>query len=95
MTATISLDIKAESSVPTGKLIKLFHLSQQAYQPNTRLVPDRNDKGYEIIENDAGDQIYFSHEMVAGRMALTGCAAASYWNSHWRVRPTCEPDPSQ
>ena len=50
----------------TGKIIKLVHLSQQTYQPNTRLVPDRNDQGYGIIENDAGRQVYFSHEMVAG-----------------------------
>jgi cold shock CspA family protein len=52
--------------MPTGKIIKLIHLSQQTCQPNTRLVPDHNDKGYGIIENDAGRQIYFSHEMVAG-----------------------------
>jgi cold shock CspA family protein len=52
--------------MPIGKIIKLVHLSQQTYQPNTRLVPDRNDKGYGVIENDAGGQIYFSHEMVAG-----------------------------
>jgi hypothetical protein len=52
--------------MPIGKLIKLVHLSQQTYQPNTRLVPDRNDKGFGIIEDDAGRQIYFSHEIVAG-----------------------------
>jgi len=53
--------------MPTGKIIKLVHLSQQTYQPNTRLVPDRNDKGYGTIEDDAGREIYFSHELVAGR----------------------------
>ena len=52
--------------MPTGRIIKLVHLSQQTYQPNTRLVPDRNDKGYGIIESATGEQIYFSHEMVAG-----------------------------
>jgi cold shock CspA family protein len=52
--------------MPTGRIIKLVHLSQQTYQPNTRLVPDRNDKGYGIIESDAGGQIYFSHEMIVG-----------------------------
>jgi PAS domain S-box-containing protein len=53
--------------MPTGKIIQLVHLSQQTYQPNTRLVPDRNDKGYGTIEDDAGREIYFSHEMIAGR----------------------------
>lgn len=52
--------------MPAGKIIKLVHLSQQTYQPNTRLVPDRNDKGYGVIEDDAGREIYFSHEMIAG-----------------------------
>jgi cold shock CspA family protein len=53
--------------MPTGKIIKLVHLSQQTYQPNTRLVPDRNDKGYGTIEDDDGRESYFSHELVAGR----------------------------
>ena len=30
----------------TGKIKKLVHLSQQTYLPNTRLVPDHDDKGY-------------------------------------------------
>ena len=37
--------------MPIGKLIKLVHLSQARFMPNTRLVPDRNDKGYGIIDN--------------------------------------------
>ena len=50
----------------TGKLIKLVHLSQARFMPNTRLVPDRNDKGYGIIEDEAGREVYFPHDMVAG-----------------------------
>jgi len=51
----------------TGKLIKLVHLSQQRYMPNARLVPDRNDKGYGIIEDASGHEVYFSHESVENR----------------------------
>ena len=53
--------------MPTGKLIKLVHLSQQRYLPNTRLVPDHNDKGYGIIEDADGQEVYFSHEAVENR----------------------------
>jgi cold shock CspA family protein len=53
--------------MPTGKLIKLVHLSQQRYLPNTRLVPDHNDKGYGIIEDASGQEVYFSHEAVEFR----------------------------
>jgi cold shock CspA family protein len=53
--------------MPAGKLIKLVHLSQQRYMPNTRLVPDHNDKGYGMIEDAEGREVYFSHEMVEGR----------------------------
>jgi cold shock CspA family protein len=52
--------------MPSGKIIKLVHLSQQTYQPNTRLVPNRNDKGYGIIEGDDRREVYFSHEIIAG-----------------------------
>jgi cold shock CspA family protein len=54
-------------SMPTGKLIKLVHLSQQRYQPSSRLVPDHNDKGYGIIEAEDGREVYFSHEAVEFR----------------------------
>ena len=52
--------------MPTGKIIRIVHFSQQTFQPNTRLVPDRNDKGYGVIEDEAGREVYFSHELVAG-----------------------------
>jgi cold shock CspA family protein len=50
--------------MPVGKLKKLVHLSQQTYLPNTRLVPDHNDKGYGIIEDADGREVYFSHGVV-------------------------------
>jgi cold shock CspA family protein len=50
--------------MPTGKLIRLIHLSNQKYEPNTRLVPDRNDKGYGVIEDADGQEVYFSHDVV-------------------------------
>jgi cold shock CspA family protein len=53
--------------MPTGKLISLVHLSQQRYMPNTRLIPDHNDKGYGIIEDASGGEVYFSHEAVENR----------------------------
>lgn len=53
--------------MPTGKLIKLVHLSQQRCVLNARLVPDHNDKGYGIIEAEDGRQVYFSHEVVENR----------------------------
>jgi cold shock CspA family protein len=54
----------------TGKLIRLVHLSQQRYLPNTRLVPDHNDKGYGIIEDEQGREVYFSHEVVENRFGF-------------------------
>jgi cold shock CspA family protein len=56
--------------MPTGKLIKLVHLSQQRYLPNTRLVPDHNDKGYGVIEGADGREVYFSHEVVENRFGF-------------------------
>ena len=49
-----------------GKIIKLVHLSQQIHLPSTRLVPGRNDKGYGILQDDDGSEVYFSHEIVEG-----------------------------
>jgi hypothetical protein len=52
--------------MPSGKIKSLVHLSQQTFVPGTRLVPGHNDKGYGILEDDAGQEVYFSHEIVAG-----------------------------
>ena len=49
-----------------GKIKKLVHLSQQTHLPNTRLVPDHNDKGYGLIESKDGD-VYFHHVVVENR----------------------------
>jgi len=56
--------------MPTGKLIKLVHLSQQRCVLNTRLVPDRNDKGYGLIEDAEGREVYFSHEVVENQFGF-------------------------
>jgi len=56
--------------MPIGKLIKLVHLSQQRCVLNTRLVPDHNDKGYGVIEEADGSEIYFSHEVVENRFGF-------------------------
>ncbi len=49
-----------------GKIHKLVHLSQQTYQPNSRLVPGHNDKGYGTIDNGSGGEVYFLHDAVPG-----------------------------
>jgi cold shock CspA family protein len=54
----------------TGILKKLVHLSQQRHLPNTRLVPDHNDKGFGIIEDAEGREVYFSHEVVENRFGF-------------------------
>src|SRR6185503_20623018 len=59
-----------EDIMLTGKLIKLIHLSQQTFVPNTRLVPDHNDKGYGIIEDAEGREVYFAHEVVESRFGF-------------------------
>jgi len=56
--------------MPSGKLIKLVHLSQARCVLNTRLVPDHNDKGYGIIEDADGHEVYFSHEVVENRFGF-------------------------
>jgi cold shock CspA family protein len=56
--------------MPTGKLIKLVHLSQQPCVLATRLVPDHNDKGYGVIEDAEGREVYFSHEVVENRFGF-------------------------
>ena len=50
--------------MPIGILKTLIHLSQQANLLNARLVPDHNDRGYGIIEDADGREVYFSHEVV-------------------------------
>jgi len=50
----------------TGTIKKLVHLSQQTHVPSTRLVAGRNDKGYGILEDEDGREVYFSHEIIAG-----------------------------
>ena len=45
---------------------KLVHLSQQTYQPNSRLIPGHNDKGYGTIKDDIGREVYFLHDAVPG-----------------------------
>ena len=49
-----------------GKITKLVHLSQQTHVPSTRLVAGRNDKGFGFIAGADGQEVYFSHEIIAG-----------------------------
>jgi len=46
---------------------RLVYLSQQTYQPNSRLIRDHNDKGYGSIDDGSGREVYFSHDAVPGR----------------------------
>jgi cold shock CspA family protein len=52
--------------MPTGMIHKLVHLSQQTYQPNSKLIPGHNDKGYGTIDDGKGHEVYFSHDAVPG-----------------------------
>lgn len=54
----------------TGRLQKLVHLSQQRCVLSARLVPGHNDKGYGIIEDDQGREVYFAHDVVANRFGF-------------------------
>jgi cold shock CspA family protein len=56
--------------MPTGKLIKLVHLSQQRCVLSARLVPDHNDKGYGLIEDADGRHVYFAHDVVENRFGF-------------------------
>ena len=49
-----------------GTIHKLVHLSQQTYQPNSKLVPGHNDKGYGTIDDGHGHEVYFLHDVVPG-----------------------------
>ena len=53
-----------ELFMPVGFITRVVHLSQQRFLPNTRLVSDHNDKGYGIIQDAEGQEVYFSHEVV-------------------------------
>jgi cold shock CspA family protein len=49
-----------------GRINKLVHLSQQTYQPNAKLIPSHNDKGYGTLDDEHGQEIYFAHDAVPG-----------------------------
>lgn len=50
-----------------GTLIRLVHLAGSTYSQYSRLIPDRNEKGYGVIEDSHGKEVYFSHEAVESR----------------------------
>lgn len=50
----------------TGTVKKIVHLSQQTYLPYARAVSEHNEKGYGVIEDAEGRDVYFPHEVVEG-----------------------------
>jgi cold shock CspA family protein len=82
--------------MPLGKIKRLVHLSQQRFLPNTRLVPDHNDKGYGVIEAPDGQEVFFPHEAVDSRSGFEdvrrgqeveyALEAAGYLRAKW-VKP--------
>ena len=63
--------------MPIGKINKLVHLSQQTYQPNSKLIPGHNDKGYGTIDDEAGREVYFAHDAVPGSRGFDDLYRAS------------------
>jgi cold shock CspA family protein len=53
--------------MPTGSIKKLVHLSQQTHLRNASFFPDHNDKGYGLIADEQGREVYFRHDIVEGR----------------------------
>jgi cold shock CspA family protein len=49
-----------------GRINKLVHLSQQTYQPNSKLIPSHNDKGFGTLDDEHGREVYFAHDAVPG-----------------------------
>ena len=79
--------------MPTGILKKLVHLSQKRYQPTSRLVPDRNDKGYGLIEDADGHEAYFSHEVVENRHGFNDLRRGQRLEYTLENASTCELHP--
>ena len=52
--------------MPIGTINQLVHMSQQTYQPNSKLIPGHNDKGYGTIADDDFREVYFVHDAVPG-----------------------------
>jgi len=57
--------------MPTGTLTKLVHLSQQSPALNSRLIPDNNDIGYGIIQDESGRDVFFHYEVVHARCGFS------------------------
>jgi cold shock CspA family protein len=66
-TSAFFVGVAGERIMFTGTIKKLVHLSQGTHLPGARLVPDHNDKGYGIIEDQNGREVYFRHDVVESR----------------------------
>lgn len=41
-----------------GKIIQLVHLSQQSPVRGARLISEHNDRGYGVLRDDAGREVF-------------------------------------
>ncbi len=50
----------------TGKIIQLVNVLQPPPLGGVRLVHEGNDRSYGVLRDDAGREVFFSHNLVAG-----------------------------
>src|SRR4029079_2924841 len=62
--------LQPRNNMPTGKLVRLVHLSDATYAQYSRLLADRNEKGYGVIRDAEGRDVFFSHEVVESRFGF-------------------------
>lgn len=73
--------------MPFGRIKRVIYLSEQTQLPNTRLIPDHNDRGYGVIEAEDGQEVYFPPEAVDSRRGFEDI------RNQQRVEYSLEPAP--
>jgi hypothetical protein len=78
--------------MPTGMIHKLVHLSQQTYQPHSKLISGHNDKGYGTIDDGKGHEVYRMTRFLESAVSMT-CAEVKPLSTGSTMAPTCERQP--
>ena len=50
----------------TGKIIQLVNISQASPLGDMPFVTEQDDRSYGVLRDDAGREVFFSHNLVAG-----------------------------